>query len=77
MKHQKNNDLLLLTIKSIEQTRDASNAKECYNSYLKNKKKQNKIGEMIKNKYSATKNYRKPKHWWHKISYYRTPKNFT
>ena len=39
MKHQKNNDLLLLAIKSIEQTRDASNAKECYNSYLKNKKK--------------------------------------
>ena len=29
---------------------------------------------MIKNNYSATTNYRNPKHCWHKISYYRTPK---
>ena len=60
MKHQKKNDMLLLATKLIEKITDTSYAKECCNSHLKNK--QHKIGEMIKNKHSATKNYRKPKH---------------
>ena len=34
-------------------------AKEYYNSYLKRKNK--KTGKTIKNNYSATKNFRKPK----------------
>ena len=40
-------------------------------------KQKQKIGETIKNNYSTTKAYRKPKHYWHKISYYETPKNFS
>ena len=39
---------------------DPSNTKEYYQSYLKRKKQ--KIGETIKNNYSTSKNYRKPKY---------------
>ena len=41
------------------------------------KKEKHKISKTIKNNYSATKNFWKPKHCWHKLSYYRAPKNFT
>ena len=38
----------------------SSETKEHYNSSLK---KKHKIGEIIKKNYSATKHFRKPKHW--------------
>ena len=38
---------------------DPSNSKEYFNSYLKRKKY--KIGQTVKNNYSATKIYKKPK----------------
>ena len=38
-KHQNKKDLLLLATKLIEKISDASNAKEYYHSYLKNKTK--------------------------------------
>ena len=74
MEHQKKKDFLLLATKLIEQISHASNAKEYYNSLVKIT---HKIDETIKNNYTATTNYSKPKQCSHKISYHRTSKNFT
>lgn len=49
--------------------------KEYYNCYLTRKKY--KIGKTVKNNYSATTSYKKPRNYWHKISYCKTFKNFT
>ena len=68
-------DLLLLETKLIEKIVDPCNGKGYYHSYLE--KKLHKVSKTIKNNYSAGKTYRKPKHCWHKIVYYRTSKNFT
>ena len=40
MKHQKKKDLLLLSIKLIKKIHDASNAKEYYQLFLKNRNKE-------------------------------------
>ena len=75
MKSFKKIDVLLLATKSIKKNTDPSNSKEYCNSYSKRKKYE--IAETIKNNYSATKSYRKTKHFLHKIGYYRTSKDFT
>ena len=73
MKHLKKNDLLLLANKLIEKLPDLCNAKErkCY------KKQKHKINKTIRNDYLSTKNFCKPKQCCYKISYYRTPENFS
>ena len=50
---------------------DASIAKECHESFLKKNQRNDQ------NNYSANKNYRKPRYYLHKISYYKTSKNFS
>ena len=71
LKHQKK-DLPWFAIKLIEKIPDPSNINEYYQSYLKNK-----IAKTIKNNLSTTRNFRKPKHCWRKISHYIRHKNFS
>ena len=59
MKWLKWHDLLLIANKLIEKVPDSRNAKECCESFLKNKNK--KIPKRIKNNYLATKKF------WHFI----------
>ena len=77
IKHWKEKDLLLLGVKLIKKITDASNAKDYCKSFLKNKnKKLVNQKKKKKKKNSTTKNYRKLNHYWHKISSYKTSKNF-
>ena len=53
---------------------DSHNAKEYYQSFLR--KKRLKVNEVIKNSYSTTKTYRKPKYYGYKSRHYRISRNF-
>ena len=75
MKRQKKRFTIICNQINCKKIPDHSNTKEYHQSYLK--KKKDKIGKTIKNNCSVIKNVRKPKHCWHKISYYRTSENFS
>ena len=71
---KKKKDLFSFTTTLIEKIPDPNKTKEHYQSYLKKKTK--KISKTIENNCSTTEKYRKPKHCWHKIIYYKTSKSF-
>ena len=69
MKHWKKKDLLLLPTKFLVKISDASNAKEYYRSFFKNKsKKLVKWSKIITQQPKAL----ETSFYWHKISCYRT-----
>ena len=65
--------LQAFTTKLTEKIPFPCNSKEHYQSLIR---KKSRISRAIENNYLATKNFWKPKHCWHKISY-RTSENLT
>lgn len=70
----KGKKLLSLATKLKEKITDAINLKNSISHFWKTKLKKSVKRSKIK---SRTKNFRKPKHYWHKIGYYRTSKNLS
>ena len=66
-------DFSLLSTKVIKKYLKLVTLKITINYFWNQKQK---IDETIKNSYTTTQNYREPKHYWYKISFYRTSRNF-